>query len=355
MQKLSALIFCRDDADKAIELVKDLVSVCDQIVLMDSSSKRNAALLAKLASSLHSSKIEIHKVLALGYPDPLRAYGLGKCSYDWVLYIDTDERMSKELKTDIRKIIRNAGCDAFAIKRYEHAHIDGRKDDFFTWQTRLYNRKSILYRGLVHEQPIVRGKVRKLSGSYCMLHVDELKAKGSKRRDLEYSLIKKYYDRLSYSMMNERMKEYLDKLMVPEDKSVEKTMIGRIVLGWMKFYQAVTLRKTHSEISVFDYFVFFSMIESAYTIKQKDLGYLFNEAIPTILRDTRNVSIFKKDKDSKAIFEISQEVNRHGIIRYLMLDKDSIVEKLYKKYKDKKQGIGLLMELLEKRHSGNYP
>lgn len=355
MQKLSALIFSRDDPDKTIKLVEHVLDISNQVVLMDSSNRNNFAKLEKSLKYFPKGKVDLYHTIALGYPDPLRAYGLGKCRHDWVLYIDTDERINEDLKRDIRKIVNNPKSDAFAIKRYEHAHLDGRKGDFFTWQVRLYNKNKIYYRGLLHEQPIVKGKLKKLDDGYCMLHIEELKTKGSKRRDLEYGLIKKYYDRLSYNMMNERMREYLEKLVVPEDRKIENTVIGGIVLGWMKFYQAVTLRKEHNEISTFDYFVFFSMIEGTYVIKQKDIRYLFDEAIPTVLGDTKRVSKVKKEKNSDEIFEISKSVNRHGIIRYLMLDKDPVVEKLNKKYAKSTQGISLLMKLLEDRYKGNYP
>lgn len=355
MQNLSTLIFSRDDTTKTIKLIDHVLEFSDQIVVMDSSSSVNFSRLNRAMRKFPKGKVVLYPVLAFGYPDPLREYGLHKCKYDWILYIDTDERINVALKRSIKKIINDPKCDAFAIKRYEHAHLDGRKGDFFTWQIRLYNKKKIRYRGLLHEQPIVKGNLKKLGDEYCMLHVEELKTKGTKRRDLEYSLIKKYYDRLSYLMLNERMKEYLDKLVLPEDRKIEQTLIGKVVLGWMKFYQTVTFRNMDSEISTFDYFMFFSMIEGAYALKMKDMRYLFDEAIPTIRRDTRSASQFKKEKEGKKIFDISKEVNRNGMIKYLKLDDDRVVDKLYEKHKNSKQGIALLMKLLEQRHDGNYP
>jgi hypothetical protein len=151
------------------------------------------------------------------------------------------------------------------------------------------------------------------------------------------------------------MREYLDKLVLPQDKKIEKTLTGKIVLGWMKFYNTVTLRDMNSELSNFDYFVFFSMIEGAYVLKRKDLGYLFDEAIPTVLSQTKGMADSKKAKKAQMIFDISRTVNKKGIIKYLMLGEPKVVETLYKKYKNDKQGIGLLIKLLEKRYSGKYP
>lgn len=355
MKKLSALIFTNDSSNKTLGLVKHLVGTCEQIVLMDSSSASNHKKLKSAVSRLGDKGVEIYRVLALGYADPLRAYGLAKCKNDWVLYIDTDERISKDLKDNIKSIIEKPGCSAFAIKRYEHAHMGGERGDFFTWQTRLYNKKAIRYRGLLHEQPlIVKGRLGSLDDNYCIMHVEELKTKGKKRRDFEYGKIKGYYDRLTYSMLNNRMEEYIGKLM-PHAKKPKDTTLGKIVLGWMRFYQKLTFRKPESEISTFDYFVLFSMLEGTYVMKQKSVNYLFSEAIPTILKDTKDADAFKKDKHRKEVFEISKSVNKHGIIEYLMLDKDEVVEKLYRKYSGKEQGIGLLIKLLEDRHSGIYP
>jgi len=63
----------------------------------------------------------------------------------------------------------------------------------------------------------------------------------------------------------------------------------------------------------------------------------------------------RKAKNSKETFEISKDIERIGIIRYLWLDDDKTVEALGKKYRNTKQGIDLLMKLLEDRYHGRYP
>ena len=245
--KLSALVFSRDNAPKTMRLVKEIVGICDQVVVVYSGKKSDFAELKRITARI--PKVDLYYTIALGYADPMRAYGLGKCRHDWVLYIDTDERLNWELMSDIREIISNPECDAFAIKRYEHAHLNGDRGGFFTWQVRLYNKNKIRYKGLLHEQPIVNGRLKRLDERYCLLHVEELKAKGSKRTDLEYSLIKSYHDRLSYRMMNERVRDYLSKMVVPEGRTIEETPLGKFILGWMKFYQGITLRKEDEEIA----------------------------------------------------------------------------------------------------------
>ncbi|MHB1830733.1 MAG: hypothetical protein ACYCO0_05060, partial [Candidatus Micrarchaeaceae archaeon] len=64
-------------------------------------------------------KLMVFHVVALGYADPLRMYALKKCKNGWILMLDTDERISPELKASINELIGNARCSAFSMKRYE--------------------------------------------------------------------------------------------------------------------------------------------------------------------------------------------------------------------------------------------
>lgn len=91
MQKLSVLIFSKNDAHKAIGLIEDIYGIADEIVLVDSSesAQRNTILNAKRRNKL--GKLRVFYAVALGYPDPLRMYALSKCKNEWVLLIDTDE------------------------------------------------------------------------------------------------------------------------------------------------------------------------------------------------------------------------------------------------------------------------
>jgi hypothetical protein len=55
---------------------------------------------------------------------------------------------------------------------------------------------------------------------------------------------------------------------------------------------------------------------------------------------------WQKEGQSRLFFEISKEINKVGIIRFLELDNEKQAELIYLANKDKEQGIGLLMDLL---------
>src|SRR5579872_6812702 len=119
MNKLSLLIFSRNDVEAAVNLASSMYNIADEIVMIDSSDAKNRKFLHDQATRLQMTKLKIHYAIALGYPDPLRMWALKKCKGDWVLLLDTDENPSKKLRDDIKSIISNSGADALNIKRYE--------------------------------------------------------------------------------------------------------------------------------------------------------------------------------------------------------------------------------------------
>lgn len=163
MQKLSLLIFSRDEAKKVISLAKEMYRIVDDVVVIDSSERKNFARLQAEVSSKKLAKVKLFHTIALGYAEPLRTYGISKCKNKWILLLDTDEQPSKELKKNIKKIIDTADFDVLLIKRHEHVIGSSKKRGFFTWQVRLFKKNSLEYLGLIHETPRIYGKIKKLN------------------------------------------------------------------------------------------------------------------------------------------------------------------------------------------------
>ncbi len=73
----------------------------------------------------------------------------------------------------------------------------------------------------------------------------------------------------------------------------------------------------------------------------------------------RRFSAFIKSKSylkrTKETEDIAKEIHKDGLIKYLMLDRPETIKKLNRKYAGRKQGIDLLMELIYKKHNGDYP
>jgi hypothetical protein len=343
MAKLSVLIFSRNDIDKAICLIRDVYGIADEIVLIDSSDGRQREKLALELRRPSLSKVREFYAVALGYPDPLRTYALKKCRNRWVLLIDTDEKLSDSLKRDIPSLIERASCGAFAIRRYEY--VKGGNLEGFTWQLRLFRKDRVLFRGIVHEQPEVRGTTERLDlAEHYLEHIQGLRGGAV----TDYARMAKY-ERLTYALLNEMLLDYVYKLTVPEDRRAGTTL-GRFVTEFLLAYERLFGRRRDAEISNFDYFIFYLIRDLAYLAKS---GGVMNglRMLPRELDHIAKLRKARSEPDGDRAFEISKAINGIGITRFLGLDRESTIRALNKKYSGREQGIGLLIRLLDERYA----
>ncbi len=354
--KVSLLIPTRNDADKALQLVSDLHDCVDDIVLLDSSDGRERQKLLKAKARF--SKLQVLHVIAMGYPEPVLKYGFNHCRNEWLLLLGTDERLNGKLKKELRSI-PNAKNSAFAIKRYEEVHLDGSRTQFFTWQVRIFRKDKSTFKGLIHEQPIVNGRIDRLGDDFAIEHIVEEKGNSAK----EYSKMEKF-ERFSYETFNDKVIDYAFKVAMPTQRNFRKTFLGKFIYGALRTYEALTFRKADEEISNFDYFTLYSLRDLAFQIKMRQFNahritHQHWEGIvgilPARIKYIKKIKRWRSAKNGKVIFEISREIGKIGITKYLRLDEDKTINILNKKYAGKKQGVGLLMKLLEDRYYGRYP
>jgi glycosyltransferase involved in cell wall biosynthesis len=74
--------------------------LADEIILVDDFSTDSTVATAKK----YYAKVFPHRQISFG---DQRKYGLSKCSNDWILMLDADERLSKALKGEIRDVLQN--------------------------------------------------------------------------------------------------------------------------------------------------------------------------------------------------------------------------------------------------------
>lgn len=87
------------------------VSWCDEIVIVDMYSTDRTLEIAKE----FGAKIYMHE--NIGYADPARAFGLSKCSNDWILALDSDEMIPGKLKYQLFNEIEKNKFDVYNISR----------------------------------------------------------------------------------------------------------------------------------------------------------------------------------------------------------------------------------------------
>lgn len=146
-----------NDLPKTLESIKN---IADEILIIDSGSNDKTINIA----NNFGAKILFHKFISFS---DTRNFGNENAKGDWILSIEADVIISKELAKEIRQQIEENKYAAFYISRLNIIwgkpiyHTDwGPKDDTHVW---LYKRGSGLWKGLVHEeyftdQPI--GKIK---------------------------------------------------------------------------------------------------------------------------------------------------------------------------------------------------
>ena len=178
MPGISLLVFSRDDVDDAVELVKSLYDSVDDILVVDSSKKAEHARLLRIKKELRLRKMNVDYVVALAYSELYRPYAFGKCKNEWVLFVDTDERISPGLKSQLHTLVADKQVCGYYIKRYERAYVDKFQNNFFTWQLRLFRKSLMTVRGFMHETPGITGRTARIEDSMAyMMHREDLKLK----------------------------------------------------------------------------------------------------------------------------------------------------------------------------------
>ena len=86
-------------------------------------------------------------------------FGIRKAKCDRIIYLDTDEILSPKLRKDLRSIVNNASKNYVTI-RTAMIHLDSKErlllGSFWPdWKIRIFLKDKIIYRGIIHEQPIV--------------------------------------------------------------------------------------------------------------------------------------------------------------------------------------------------------
>lgn len=94
--KLSSIIIARDEEENIKRCIDSLQSVIDDIVVLIDSRSTDKTF--QIASSYPNVNCEIVEWKGYG---PVKNYALTKTKYEWVLWLDADEELTKELADEL--------------------------------------------------------------------------------------------------------------------------------------------------------------------------------------------------------------------------------------------------------------
>lgn len=319
---LTLLIFSRNDTDKARELVLDMMDYVAETVIIDSSEENEHVAFKKWVETIDSAKIKIYYTVPLGYPDMLRPYALTKCGNEWVFMLDADERAPQFLKDNFDTIIDSNLAEVYAILRYT-GNKDGQKlSNLRSAQVRLFKKDFLNEKGIIHKLPTSARRYMVLPEKYYILHLIEEKTD----RSSEYDKMD-IFSRLTYSDLPKKYKNFV-KYFVHLGRNIPDNV----------------------EISKFDYMLFYLSKEVYSALVTRNFRRLVN-SIKFSLRKTKRLAELKTMPKSELFFEISREINRTGLVKFLNFDDPTVVDKVNIQYKNGKlKGGDLLCYLVENRY-----
>ncbi len=157
MHKLSVVISAFNE-EKKIEQCLKSVSFADEIVVVNNSSTDKTEEIAKkYTKNVYTQPNDIQKI------DLQKNFGFSKASGDWILSLDADERITKELAGEIKNVIKsNANYDGYWIPRKNY--IFGKWIEHTGWypdnQLRLFKKGSGKFESEhVHEHIKINGEL----------------------------------------------------------------------------------------------------------------------------------------------------------------------------------------------------
>jgi glycosyltransferase involved in cell wall biosynthesis len=160
--KISAVILTKNEENNIIDCIES-VNFCDEIIIIDDYSTDRTEQIIK---NLNNVKIKIYKRHLENDFSSQRNFGLSKASGEWVLYIDSDERVSPGLRGEIEQMRENGfSYEGFYLKRLDF--MWGKKLEYGETATvrllRFAKREKGSWKGSVHEVWNIRGKTKTLT------------------------------------------------------------------------------------------------------------------------------------------------------------------------------------------------
>ena len=151
--KISALILMKNEEDIIEDCLKQLNFAEEIIILDQKSTDRSVKIAKKYTAKIHETKLESFA------ENRTRLKELA--SNEWILYVDADERLNKDVLSEINTVILENKYSCYYIPRKNY--VLGMRIKHGGWwpdfAPRLFKKSDLIkWQGKIHESPIVKGK-----------------------------------------------------------------------------------------------------------------------------------------------------------------------------------------------------
>lgn len=164
--RISVMITAFNEEQFIENCLKSVAGAVDEIVVVHGGQCRDNTLNIAIK---YTGKVFVDKDYGVACPN--RPFGFAQCTGDWVLQLDADERVSDELKKNLRALAEADGIDAYEFRWLHQA------GDLFVFGQQKKSYKPVFFRksklineGIVHEPTRTSGV---LVRSEYVLHHDQ--------------------------------------------------------------------------------------------------------------------------------------------------------------------------------------
>jgi (heptosyl)LPS beta-1,4-glucosyltransferase len=187
---LSVVINTRNAAGTLEACLRSVLGWADEVVVMDQQSEDGSA---QIAAGLGA------KVLTMaptGFVEPARAEAVAAATGDWILIVDADEMVTRELRSSLPDVLREPPADVLQVPRRNRVFgvemTTGPFAPVRDRQTRLFRAGTVVFSDVVHVPPApvpgARVSSLPLSGG-ALLHLAYLDIGEFVERNARYSRI----------------------------------------------------------------------------------------------------------------------------------------------------------------------
>ena len=155
IMKVSAVILTKNEVGKLKKRISEL-AFCDEIVVIDDySTDKSVDISRKMGCRVYQRHLNNNFAAQ-------RNFGLAKSTGEWILFVDTDEKVSKDLAVEIKTAVKDIH-NAYKIPRNDV--FNGRILKYGSWSRshlRLAKKSSGKWKRAIHEYWDVRGRIGEL-------------------------------------------------------------------------------------------------------------------------------------------------------------------------------------------------
>ncbi len=166
--RISACIIVKNEENCIRKCLESIKKVVDEIVVVDGYSEDKTVEICRE----YTDKVYLHNWS--GSFSKERNFSISKATNDWILVIDADETLSKELQDNLRHLAQQNEYSAYAFTRrhyYDEYGEKWTKHVFYPdYQIRFFQKDITKYNGIIHETPEIYGKTKSLPLEFYINH-----------------------------------------------------------------------------------------------------------------------------------------------------------------------------------------